>query len=219
MELTEIRLEQFNTIPLQERAAFIRQAVASKAITAEMVGSLFADLIDACGNMRAALDLFIGTNVPEITGDIERRMAGVDAATEAAAAQCQATEATRTLVEELTATLQAAAISQPEPQKVVIDYAPQEVTMRNDVHPKIKARAVPGYAEGGVLFIADGRALIITPDGTITPVAPGESIVNVVAITNSTIYKQLTIAVVPPRIRMTGTGGMRLDANGNIRLT
>ena len=43
--------------------------------------------------------------------------------------------------------------------------------------------------------------------------------VNVVAVANSTVYKQLTIAVVPPRIRTTAAGGMRLDKNGNIRLT
>ncbi len=219
MELTQIELKEFATQPLQERAAAIRDAVANKAVTPAMVGELFADLIDTCGDIRTALALFLGTNIPEITANIEERMAGVDSATEAAAAETQRTEATRKLVEELTATLQAQVVTKPTPKQVVIDESPTEVTLADDVHPRIKARAVPGYCEGGVLFVADGRALMITPDGIITPTATGTTMVSVVAVQKSTVYKQLTIAVVPPRIRTTSAGSMRLDANGNIRLT
>ena len=105
------------------------------------------------------------------------------------------------------------------PKQVVIDYCPTEVTLAEGVHPQIQARAVPGYGEGGVLFIADNRALMITPDGIITPTAAGTTVVNAASVYKSTVYKQLTIAVVPPRIRTTSSGTMRLDANGNIRLT
>lgn len=219
MELTNIELQAFDPAPLQERAAVIRDAVANKAITPAMVGALFADLIDACGDIRTALSLFLGTNVPEITQSIDTRLAGVDSAAEAATAAAQKAEATRALVAELTETLQAQAVARPTPSQVVIDHCPQEVTLAADVHPRIKACAVPGYCEGGVLFIADNRALMITPDGIITPTATGSTMVNVVAVANSTVYKQLTIAVVPPRIRTTAAGGMRLDKNGNIRLT
>lgn len=219
MKLTNIELQAFNPQPLQERAAEIRDAVANKAVTPTMVGALFADLIDACGDIRTALQLFLGTNVPEITQSIDDRLAGVDSAAETATSAAQRAEATRALVVELTETLQAQAVSRPTPTQVVIDSCPQEVTLAYGVQPCIKARAVPGYCEGGVLFIADNRALLITPDGIITPTAPGSTIVNVVAVANSTVYKQLTIAVVPPRIRTTGAGGMRLDKNGNIRLT
>ena len=219
MEITQIHVEQFDRQPLMERAAALRTAVTSKSVTPEMVGSLFVELIDSCGSVRNALELFLGTNVPEILEGIEARMAGIDAATEASAAERQRTAATRTLVEELTATLQAQAVTKPTPVKVVIDSSPETVTLAEGVRPRIEARAVPGYGEGGVLFIADNRALMITPDGEITPLAAGESIVNVVAMAKSTVYKQLTIAVVPPRIRTTAAGSMRLDANGNIRLT
>ncbi len=218
MNLTQITLAEFEAQQLLEKAIVIRDAVANKSITPTMVGTLFAELIDACGNIRTALDLFLGTNLPEITQEIEARMAGVDSATEAAAAETQKSEATRKLVEELTLTLQAHAIANPIPQQIVIDECPKEVTLAAGVRPRIKARAVPGYSDGGVLFIADNRALMITPDGIITPTVPGTTMVNVVAVQKTSVYKQLTIAVVPPRIRTTGTA-MRLDANGNIRLT
>lgn len=217
--MTEITLKDFDKQPLQERAAAIRDAVANKAVTPHMVGALFADLIDTCGDIRTALQLFLDTNVPEITQDIDERLAGADEAAKAATAEAQRAEATRLLVEELTATLQAQATTKPDPKQVVIDYFPAEVTLADDVHPQIKARAVPGYGDGGVLFIADNRALMITPDGIITPTATGRAVVNAAAVYKSTVYKQLTIAVVPPRIRTTSAGCMRLDNNGNIRLT
>lgn len=217
--MTEITLKDFDKQPLQERAAAIRDAVANKAVTPAMVGELFVDLIDTCGDVRTALQLFLDTNLPEITQDIDERLAGADEAAKAATAEAQRAEATRLLVEELTATLQAQATTKPAPKQVVIDYCPAEVTLADGVHPQIKARAVPGYGDGGVLFIADNRALMITPDGIITPTATGRAVVNAAAVYKSTVYKQLTIAVVPPRIRTTSAGGMRLDNNGNIRLT
>ncbi len=219
MDITEITIKDFDKQPLQERAAAIRDAVANKAVTPEMVGKLFVDLIDACGDIYTALQLFLGTNVPEIRQDIDKRLEGADAAAKAATVAAQRSEATRLLVEELTATLQAQATTKPTPKQVVIDYCPAEVTLADGVHPQIKARAVPGYGDGGVLFIADNHALMITPDGIITPTAIGRTVVNAAAVYKSTVYKQLTIAVMPPRIRTTSAGCLRLDNNGNIRLT
>lgn len=217
--MTDITLKDFEKQTLQERASAIRDAVANKAVTPAMVGELFVDLIDTCGDIRTALQLFLDTSLPEITQDINDRLAGADAAAQAATAEVQRAEAARLLVEELTATLQAQATTKPTPKQVVIDYFPAEVTLADGVHPQIKARAVPGYGDGGVLFIADNRALMITPDGIITPTATGRAVVNAAAVYKSTVYKQLTIAVVPPRIRTTSAGCMRLDNNGNIRLT
>ena len=217
--MTDITLKDFEKQTLQERASAIRDAVANKAVTPAMVGKLFVDLIDTCGDIRTALQLFLDTSLPEITQDINDRLAGADAAAQAATAEVQRAEAARLLVEELTATLQAQATTKPTPKQVVIDYCPAEVTLADGVHPQIKARAVPGYGDGGVLFIADNRALMITPDGIITPTATGTTVVNAAAVYKSTVYEQLTIAVVSPRIRTTSAGCMRLDNNGNIRLT
>ena len=220
MDLTEVKLEEFKPQPLIEKATAIRDAMVTKSVTPVMVGELFVELIDACGSIHDALALFLDVNVKEITTDIENRLAGADAAAEAARAEQQKMEALRQLVEELTGALvSGTGDAKPAPTKVVIESCPEEVTLAKGVRPKIAARAVPGYTDGGVLFIADNRALMITPDGYISPVSPGESVVNVVATAKTTVYKQLTIAVVPPRVRVLSAGGMRLDSKGNIRLT
>lgn len=215
MELTENTVAVIDTAGLQERAKAIRDAVMAKSVTAEQVGSLFFELIDTCGNVRDALALFLDTNVGEITADIDNRLAGADAARQSAEVAAQKADATRALVEELVGALSSQNLYTPTRLEV---KSPTEITLTNMAQPQIEAQVLPKFGLGGVLFISDNKALEITPDGKITPLAVGVSKVNVVATGNTSLYKQLIIAVVPPRIRMAGEG-MRLDGNGNIRLT
>ena len=216
MELTENKLAELDTAALTKKAQAIRDAVMAKSVTAEQVGSLFVDLIGACGNVRDALALFLDTNVPEITADIDSRLAGADAATLAATAAAQKAEATRALVEELVGKLSSQNLSKPVRLEV---KAPGEVTVCNMRKPRIEAQTLPKFGLGGVLFISDNKALEITPDGKITPVAEGIGKVTVVATGNTELYEQIQIAVVPPRVRLSSDGGIRLDGSGNIRLT
>lgn len=215
MELTENKVAAIDTAGLQERAKTIRDAVMAKSVTAEQVGSLFFDLIETCGNVRDALALFLDTNVGEITADIDNRLAGADAARRGAEVAAQKAEATRALVEELVGVLSSQNLYKPIQLAV---KSPTEITLTNLAQPQIEAHILPKFGLGGVLFISDCKALEITPDGKITPLAVGVSRVNVVATGNTSLYKQLLIAVVPPRMRMAGDS-IRLDANGNIRLT
>ena len=215
MELTENKVAAIDVAGLQERAATIRDAVMAKSVTAEQVGSLFFDLIETCGNVRDALALFLDVNVGEITADIDKRLAGADAARLAAEASAQKSEATRALVEELVGVLSSQNLYKPT--RLVVK-SPTEITVTNMAGPKIEANILPKFGLGGVLFISDNKALEITPDGKITPLSVGVSRVNVVATGNTSLYKQLLIAVVPPRIRMAGDS-IRLDGDGNIRLT
>lgn len=216
MELTENKLAELDTAALTKKAQAIRDAVMAKSVTAEQVGSLFVDLIGACGNVRDALALFLDTNVPEITADIDSRLAGADAATLAATAAAQKAEATRALVEELVGKLSSQNLSKPVRLEV---KAPGEVTVCNMRQPRIEAQTLPKFGLGGVLFISDNKALEITPGGKITPVAEGIGKVTVVATGNTELYEQIQIAVVPPRVRLSSDGGIRLDGSGNIRLT
>ena len=62
VKLTENKVAEIETSALEKRARDIRDAVVTKSVTVEMVGSLFADLITACGNVRDALALFLDTN-------------------------------------------------------------------------------------------------------------------------------------------------------------
>ncbi len=215
MELTENKVAAIDTAGLQERAKTIRDAVMAKSVTAEQVGSLFFDLIETCGNVRDALALFLDTNVGEITADIDNRLAGADAARQSAEVAAQKADATRALVEELVGVLSSQNLYKPIQLAV---KSPTEITLTNLAQPQIEAHILPKFGLGGVLFISDNKALEITPDGKITPLAVGISRVNVVATGNTSLYKQLLIAVVPPRMRMAGDS-IRLDGNGNIRLT
>lgn len=215
MELTENKVAAIDTAGLQERAKTIRDAVMAKSVTAEQVGSLFFDLIETCGNVRDALALFLDINVGEITADIDNRLAGADAARQSAEVAAQKAEATRALVEELVGVLSSQNLYKPIQLAV---KSPTEITLTNLAQPHIEVHILPKFGLGGVLFISDNKALEITPDGKITPLAVGVSRVNVVATGNTSLYKQLLIAVVPPRMRMSGDF-IRLDGNGNIRLT
>lgn len=216
VKLKENKVAEINTSALEKRARDIRDAVVTKSVTVEMVGSLFADLITACGNVRDALALFLDTNVEEITSDIDARLAGVDAATKAATAETQKCEATRALVDNLVGLLSTQNVSAPT--RLEVNDCPKEVTLGNQQRPRIGARVLPAFGIGSLLFIGGDGVLEVTPDGCIVPLKEGVGRVNVVATVKTSIYKTLTIAVVPPRIRLT-SGGIRLDKDGNIRLT
>ncbi len=216
VKLTDNKVAEIDTSGLEKRARDIRSAVVTKSVTVEMVGSLFADLIEACGNVRDALALFLDTNVQEITSDIDSRLAGADAAAKAAAAETQKSEATRALVENLVGLLSTQNVAAPT--RLEVTDCPKEVTLGNAERPRIGAKALPAFGIGSLLFIGGDGVLEVTPDGCITPLKEGVGRVNVVATVKTSIYKTLTIAVVPPRIRLAG-GGMRLDGSGNIRLT
>ncbi|MCD8266405.1 MAG: hypothetical protein LUC33_04540 [Prevotellaceae bacterium] len=84
MELTENKVAEIATDDLLERAATIRDAVKTKSVTAEQVGSLFYDLVEACGDIRDALALFLDTNLTEILDGIDDQLAAVTAAVEKA---------------------------------------------------------------------------------------------------------------------------------------
>lgn len=217
MELTENRVSKIDVASLSQRAAAIRDAVQTKSVTAEMVGSLFVDLIECCGNVRDALALFLDTNVQEITTDIDRRLSGADAAAKAATAETQKSEATRLLVESLVSQLSSQNITAPT--RLEIDYCPPYITLGNPIRPRIKAHALPAFGFGSLLFMTDNTVVALTPDGQITPIKEGVGIVHVVATANTSIYKTLQIAIVPPRMRLSASSAVRLDGNGKIRLT
>ena len=216
VKLTENKVAEIDTAGLEKRARDIRDAVITKSVTVEMGVSLFADLTAACGSVRDALALFLDTNVQEITSDIDARLAGADAATKEAKAAAQKTEATRALVDNLVGLLSMQNVAAPT--RLEITDCPKKVTLGNKARPRIGAKALPAFGIGSLLFIGGDGVLEVTPDGRIVPLKEGVGRVNVVATVNTSIYKTLTIAVVPPRIRLTD-GGMRLDGKGNIRLT
>ena len=144
--LTPIPLQPLDTEALAERAAAIRDAVQAKTVSAAQVGSLFYDLVQCCGNVRDALELFINTNLPEIQQDIDQRLAGVDSAVEKAAAELQKSEASRALVESLVASLSSQNLAAP--LRIDIKRYPGSVTLTNTMRPRIDAALFPRFGLG-----------------------------------------------------------------------
>ena len=96
--------------------------------------------------------------------------------------------------------------------------APGEVTVCNMRQPRIEAQTLPKFGLGGVLFISDNKALEITPDGKITPVAEGIGKVTVVATATrncTSRYNSRRSAPCPPVLRRRHTARRQR----NIRLT
>ena len=215
--LTENDLKLLDTADLMARAEVIRDAVKAKTISAQQVGQLFYDLTEACGDINRAVRLFLSVNVPELQNDIDARLAAADTAAANAAAEIQRSEQTRALVEELVAKLSSQNLNAPV--RVDISAVPAVVTLSNQVPQKIKAEVFPRFGLGSVLFISDNKAVEVTPDGFVRPVALGISTVHAVATADSSVYQSLCIEVVPPRLRLTAAGALRLDCKGNIRLT
>lgn len=215
--LTENKVAEIATADLQKRAETIRDAVQAKSVTAAEVGSLFLDLIEAAGNVRDALALFLDTNVGEIEADIDARLVGADAAAKNATAAAQKAEATRALVAELVERLSGESLSKPT--RIEVTRSVERITTVNTCLPKIEAQLLPQFGIGSVLFVSDNKAVQVTPDGRVRPLMEGSSTVYAVATADTSVYATLTIEVVPPRLRLTAAGCLRIDGKGNIRLT
>ena len=76
----------------------------------------------------------------------------------------------------------------------------------------------PRFGLGSIFFYAENSAARITPDGEIIPLEQGTAHIYAVATGNTSVYKSISIEVVPPRLRIAGDA-LRLDAEGNLRLT
>lgn len=216
-QLTKNDLQALDIADLLQRAEVISDAVQAKSISARQVGELFCALIEACGDINRAVRLFLSVNVPELQKDIDSRLAGADDAAAKAKAEIQRSEQTRALVESLVAKLSTQNLNAPE--RVDITAAPVRITLTNPVPQKIGAALFPRFGLGSVLFIGDHKAVDVTPDGFLLPVALGRSTVNAVATADTSVYKSLRIEVVPPRLRLSHSGALRLDGKGNLRLT
>ena len=140
---------------------------------------------------------------------------GASQAGQQAAGEAQRVEAIRTELEELAA--RAGAVVAEVPTGLRLVY-PSEVTLGNETAQYIRATVLPVSARQNALYLADGVACDVAPDGQILPKQAGRSRVYVVPTAGTQHYKTIYVEVVKPAMRLTGDG-IRIDANGNIRLT
>lgn len=134
---------------------------------------------------------------------------------QAAATAAEELAATRALLEELTARAEKASREIPTGLKV---EAPQRVTIGNTAAQYVRARVKPDSALQNVLLLTDGASVKVEPDGRIVAVGSGVTRVHVIPTAGTAYYKTIEIEAVMPSVRLAG-GALRLDGEGNIRLT
>lgn len=153
------------------------------------------------------------------TKQTERRAAtAADYATEAgqqAATSAEHLEAMRTTMEQVVE--RAKAVVQGVPTGLKVE-APEYITLGNDTPQYIRPQVKPDGVAQNVVYQTRGDIVEVEPDGRIVARSTGCGRVQVIPTQGTQHYKTLTIAVVPPRIRLSGDS-LRLDNSGNIRLT
>ncbi len=118
-------------------------------------------------------------------------------------------------LEELSALAEIA--SRNAPTALRVSY-PKRVTLGNGVTQYITAVVKPDYVRQNVLYLSDGRACDVEPSGAIVAKQPGTSRVHVIPTAGTELYETISIEVSAPVMRVAGNR-LRLDADGNIRLT
>lgn len=140
---------------------------------------------------------------------------GASQAGQQAASEAQQVEAIRTELVQLAARAEAALAEIPTGLRLVY---PSKVTLGNEVAQYVRATVLPVSARQTALFLADGIAVDVAPDGHILAKQVGTSRVWVIPTAGTQFYKTIHIEVEKPVMRLSGNG-IRLDASGNIRLT
>ena len=94
------------------------------------------------------------------------------------------------------------------PTAMTVEY-PSRLLVGNMAENFIRATLTPASVKPNVLFLGDDKAVSVTPDGRITILAAGTSIIHVIPTCNVALYK--------PSVRLVTLSSIRLTANGNFR--
>lgn len=151
----------------------------------------------------------------DATGKAKTATAYANEAGQQAAAAAERLEATRGEME--IAIARAEQVVQGVPNGLKVE-APETVTLGNPAKQYIKPRVKPDGCAQNVIYQTDGQSIEVEPSGEIQAREAGSTRVHVIPTQGLSYYKTIKIEVVPPRIRLT-SGGIRLDKQGNIRLT
>ncbi len=102
------------------------------------------------------------------------------------------------------------------PTAMTVEY-PSRLLVGNMAENFIRATIAPASVKPNVLFLGDDKAVSVTPDGRITILAAGTSIIHVIPTCNVALYKTIQIKVSEPTVRLVTLSSIRLTANGNFR--
>ena len=188
---------------------------AEAAATAATEAKKAADTATAAANKAKADADTAAAAARKAKQDADTATAAAIAAAQRAEAATQATEQQRAILEALIERAQHVTAGVPTGMEVT---SPATVTIGNPVKQYVRGKVLPTSALQNVLYISDGKAADVLPDGEIVAKEPGTSTVQVIPTDGTRFYKTVQVETVAPRIRTAGSA-MRLDAQGNIRLT
>lgn len=85
------------------------------------------------------------------------------------------------------------------PTAMTVEY-PSRLLVGNMAENFIRATLTPASVKPNVLFLGDDKAVSVTPDGRITILAAGTSIIHVIPTCNVALYKTIQIKVLKPTV-------------------
>ena len=97
--------------------------------------------------------------------------------------------------------------------------APKRITWGNVFPVSIKAVLSPVTSMRNLIYISDNKAVEVSTDGVLTPVAKGVSRVHVIPTLNTAIARTCVIEVGDPRLRLSSLSALRFTQAGGFRLT
>lgn len=104
------------------------------------------------------------------------------------------------------------------PTRMELAYT-KRITQRNPYVQRIVAKMFPSYSLQNVLFLGDDVAVSVDPAGVVTLLKIGTSRIHVIPTQATHLYKTINVEVQAPSVRLTGSGKIRVDSKGRIRLT
>ena len=168
-----------------------------------------------------ATDVTSAANSAAQTADnaAQRAQAATTAANTATTNASNATAAAIEAKEDCEEVIAAAAELEPlnlVPTAMTVEY-PSRLLVGNMAENFIRATLTPASVKPNVLFLGDDKAVSVTPDGRITILAAGTSIIHVIPTCNVALYKTIQIKVSMPTVGLVTLSSIRLTANGNFR--
>lgn len=104
------------------------------------------------------------------------------------------------------------------PTGMTLDY-PSSIVYDPKYVGYIRARLLPEKVYQNIVYLSDNRAVSVAPDGRITVIAAGESVVHVIPTCNAALYRSVLIRVLNPALRLVKSNSLRFTSSGTFRLT
>ena len=190
----------------------------SVKVSLEYIQSIVEGMKSATKN---ATDATSAANSAAQTADnaAQRAQAATTAANTATTNASNATAAAIEAKEDCEEVIAAAAGMEPlnlVPTAMTVEY-PSRLLIGNMAENFIRATLAPTSVKPNVLFLGDDKAVSVTPDGRITILSTGVSVIHVIPTCNVALYKTIQIKVSEPKVRLVTLSSNRHTANGNIR--